>query len=414
MPEHPPATPAARRPPGTLIGHVDLVSHARIVGWAADRDQPEEQIVVRATVNGKPMRAIASLMREDLKSAFPNATGAYGFVLEGFPLPLSPFATHQVEVAFARGGAPLPGGTATLPAIGTQIPHGARAGKRVPIIVTTTGRTGSSLLMARLARHAGILVGGDHPHELKLLSYYAAALRTLAADADRERSTTPETMVALPSRYFIGHNPYNSPAERHDPDLAPFWRDQAPDMLRDCFAGLVDAYYDCLARKTEKPVAGFFAEKIGASDFVREATAFMFGPVIEIVLVRDPRDIICSSKSFWRRGFEDSVKALRSQFKSMSRPRAEAGLRQHVVRYEDLLLTPQQTMAALLGFLGLSGADLTFDDATEAAVFAQHATRDTPAETIGRWRREFSAEETVVAERELQPFIERYGYSVHR
>jgi hypothetical protein len=140
----------------------------------------------------------------------------------------------------------------------------------------------------------------------------------------------------------------------------------------------------------------------------------MFGPVIEIVLVRDPRDIICSSKSFWRRGFEDSVKALRSQFNSMSRPRAEAGLRQHVVRYEDLLLTPQQTMAALLGFLGLSGADLTFDDATEAAVFAQHATRDTPAETIGRWRREFSAEETVVAERELQPFIERYGYSVHR
>jgi hypothetical protein len=393
-----------------LVGHVDVASRLSIAGWAADSDRPQEAVQVRLLANGRAMRVTADITRDDLRTVFPGSTGQYGFLFDAGVLPLSPFVDQSVRIAFAPSGAQVPGGDFVIPAMGDPLPLTVRAGKRVPIVVTTTGRTGSSLLMARLSRHPGIVVAHKHPHELKLLSYYAAALRTLISEADMQRSTNPETMVAAANRFFIGSNPYNNPEEQQWPLLGQFWTGFAPRALGNCFAGLIDGYYDRVAQQTEKPDANFFAEKIGPIDIVREAASFMFGPVNEILLVRDPRDIICSANVFWKWSFDASLKALRNQFLAMNRPRAESGLRQHVMRYEDLLLRPRQAMTELLDFLGLTLSGKETADDLEADIFSRHGTRATPGETIGRWRQELTAEQARSAADELGPYIEKYGY----
>jgi hypothetical protein len=393
-----------------LMGHVDTVTPSRITGWAADPARPDAALEVIIRLNDRRARVTADRMRPDLVAAFAGATGRYGFVLDGGPLPLSPFVRTEVEVVFAEGGAPVPGGRAVVGPAGSGAPAPDRAGRPAPLVVTTMGRTGSSLLMARLARHPAILVARGHPYEMKLLSYYAAALRTLLAEADTERSTRPDTMVAAEQRFFVGSNPFNPGVDARDDVMAGFWMLDAPARLRACFAGMLDDYYGRVAEASGKAGARYFAEKIGTSDLVREAAAYLFGPVCEIVLVRDPRDLICSAGAFWGRGFADSVTALKGAFARVTRPRREPGLRQMLVRYEDLIARPEAVMAAMCGFLGVGEAALAPDGAAEAAVFARHGTVRVLEETVGRWRRELDGAQVAVAEREFGAVLARYGY----
>ena len=391
-----------------MLGHVDVLNRNRVSGWAAQPAKPEMVVPVRITINGRRTRVEAGEVREDLAHSFAGSTGRYGFHLDEYPMPLSAFIDNEVEVVFAATGEPVPGGRAVMPAIGT--PRSMSESRLAPVIVTSTGRSGSSLLMGRLARHPEILVARSHPHELKLLSYYALALNTLVSDADRKRSSDPETMLAAKNRFFVGYNPYNDAEDARDPLVAPFWNTTAPDILRDSFASLTGAHYQRIGEKTCKPAARFFAEKVGTSDLVRQAAHYMFGELSEILLVRDPRDVICSSKSFWKRGFEESVRALRGQYGVMSRPRVERGLRQLVLRYEDLLTQPRATMADLYRFLGASVVDTDVETEQERAIFRTHGTSSSPAATVGRWRAELTEEEVAVANRELKSVIDAYGY----
>jgi hypothetical protein len=387
-----------------LIGHVDTVSHGRIAGWAADPAQPARAVDVIVRLGGRQIRVAAQTMRPDLAAIFPGATGRYGFMLEDGPLPLSPFVATPVEVVFAGSLAPVDGGRVLLAPVGSGGPAPGADG-RAPIVVTTTGRSGSSLLMARLAGHPAIVVARGHPYEAKQLSYYAQALRVLTAEADRARSTHPDTMGRVENRFFIGSNPFSDGAE-----AAAFWTARAPDRLRACFAGLLQDYYDCVAGELGRGGAPYFAEKIGTSDLVREAAGFLFGTVREIVLVRDPRDIACSAKSFWGRDFEASLKDLRGQFLRMVRPRTEPGLKQIVLRYEDLLLSPADTLSRLWDFLELPADAWRGDGAAEAAVFGVHGTGGSPSATVGRWRRDLSAVQAEAAGREFHAVLEEFGY----
>ena len=393
----------------TLIGHVDIVSHGLIGGWAADTSKPHQQVTLTLTVNGSTTNVRAGRPRNDLKRLFENATGEYGFRLRESPWPLSPFVENQVQVCFAADGKTVPGGKATLPPLGTPQPAAARAGRMTPILVTTTGRAGSSLLMARLAQHPDVVVARDHPYELKLLGYYALALNTLVSSADRERSTNPDNMRSGSERFFIGFNPYNDETEWRDPDMNSFWKQSSPDILRASFVALLDAYYDRVANRSGRPGARFFAEKIGTSELTRHAASFMYGAVHEVMLVRDPRDVICSAKSFWNRSFDDSIASLRHGLQAMTRPRVEGGLRQHVVRYEDLILKPDDVMRDLFVFLGLAFAPL-LDDEKENRVFQVHGTSGSPDRTIGRWRHELTPENIAVANHEFSSFLRDHGY----
>ena len=194
-----------------------------VTGWAANTAQPllDVQIVVSGNEN-IIARGRANLPRADLEQAFDRSTGNYGFRISIEP-PLSMWRSHTLTVT--ADGIPIPSARRV---------HGvseAMNGPR-PIIVTTTGRSGSSLLMSQLGRHPEIIVGGTHPYEIKLLIYYALALMLHVSDGDRHKSLDPNNMSVAATRYFIGRNPFNDPQFSGNTLLADYWRQRLPSILR--------------------------------------------------------------------------------------------------------------------------------------------------------------------------------------
>ncbi|MDA0373909.1 MAG: sulfotransferase [Planctomycetota bacterium] len=136
-----------------------------------------------------------------------------------------------------------------------------------------------------------------------------------------------------------------------------------------------------------------------------------------VLLVRDPRDVLCSWRAHGRRRndsqgrlehldarvFADSWRAIYED----GAPKLRNTL---TVRYEDLLAKPRQKVKAILDHLGLEwheGIDATLGP---SAWFAEHGTSDTPHESIGRWRRDLGDDELAIVEEVCGAPMERFGY----
>lgn len=192
----------------SLRGYVDQVTHHTVTGWAFDDHAPETAVEIIISVNGSAVGGVvADRFREDLMNLGEGSTGKYGFQFS-FDPSLSPFIENEVEVTFKQTAVRLPKGEKSLRRL-TRISPRART--PVPILVTAMGRSGTSLLMNRLASHADIAVAGEFPYEIKMLSYYSLAFRTLVSEGERDRSTDPDKMASEAERFSIGFNPFNHP-----------------------------------------------------------------------------------------------------------------------------------------------------------------------------------------------------------
>src|SRR5437763_6659991 len=191
-----------------ITGFVDEVTRSRVRGWVCDPERPGEALWVTIRVNDREVaRCSADRHRSVLRQRIGDGNHEFCF---DFEPPLSVFEEFAIEVAVAGSTELLQGGTKILPA-----PQLAKTpGQLIPILLTSTGRAGTTLLMHEFLRHPELLVAGSYPFEMKLINYYAAAFRALAGNEDRVHSTDPDHMFAEQNRKLIGHNPYNSPGNR--------------------------------------------------------------------------------------------------------------------------------------------------------------------------------------------------------
>jgi hypothetical protein len=388
-----------------LIGSVDKITRTYVAGWRADSENPGQPVDVLVYVNGEGRGcATADLPRDDLRAAFPGATGKHAFRFE-FGWSLSPYRSNHVKVIDARDRGLVPGGERTL------LPRGGqRKIEPAPICVTSTGRAGTSLLMGRLAAHPEIAVAGTHPYEVKQLTYQVLALRTLSLEANWNRSMTPDALVSDASRYVFGFNPFHDPHFGDHPLLDRYWEVTAPEMLTAALRGLVLAYYDTVRVMTGKVRIRYFAEKTHPNALLRDGAIAMFGGVKEIVLVRDPRDLVCSYRAFWGSESAQSVSLILAQFVELAERVRTAEPDTLLVRYEDLVLDPNGTLGRICAFLELEHGAAERDDA-EAAIFRKHGTSGSPQESIGRWRQELTKGEIAACDNAFGPFLEVFGYS---
>ncbi len=92
----------------TDIGYVDEATHDHVTGWAIDRTDPEEPVMLRVMVDGvQAARVLANRHRPDLEEA------GYGYGRLGYELVfkggLSPFERHVIDVVRDSDGEPLIG-----------------------------------------------------------------------------------------------------------------------------------------------------------------------------------------------------------------------------------------------------------------------------------------------------------------
>jgi hypothetical protein len=388
-----------------LTGYVDEVRRQYIAGWAFDPDNPDSRVEVAVFIHGDEVgRTIANLPRPDLVKLGKYGDGRHGFMFR-FDLPLSLIGTYDVIVRFPQGEV-LQGGRFT---IGKELIEPQE--DLPPILLTSTGRSGTSLMMRRLGHDRSIVVAGAFPYEMKLLTYYAHAFEILTAAGNHQKSLDP-TLI-FNDTYHLGLNPFNHvnfadtfprPYMIHD-----FFEKQSAPIIADAFKAIVSRFYDHAGKSQSKHSAKYFAEKCEVFNPTRDFTRAVYGKMREIILVRDPRDVFCSYRSFWSTPTEQSAQILRSVRDKMLDFKREASSDSLFVRYEDMVRQPEEVLARISEFLGLDHV-ITIDPSVEEADFKVHATSRDSGSSIGRWRSELSSEEFQQFNTDFGEFFEAFGY----
>ncbi len=390
-------------------GHVDSITQVSVSGWAADDADPDARLELSVAVDGQETgRVFAERPRRDLAALGKYGDGAHGFLFT-FPVPLSVFLDHKVTVSFLDGAA-VPGGERLL--------RGASAGQwhseqPAPILVTAPGRSGTTYLMSCLAASPQIVVAELVPYEVRLLSYYAAAFAVLTAPADTEHSTHPDRLEG--DGYHIGFNPFTGAQYAHafqkQALLRQFNEDWMPAHLGIAVAEIVRQYYRVLAVDKNKGEVRYFAEK--NNNLHRPTRLFVrrvFPGVREVVIVRDPRDVLCSHVAYFESSQDKAFLHLTHSCNELAGIQAEAGADTCIIRYEDMVRGDAATYERLGAFLQADVAPVRKDAGEK--MFAQHATSDSPEASIGRWRTDLPDSLRAQCAEAWGGFLTMFGYEL--
>jgi hypothetical protein len=387
-------------------GHADEVSKTHATGWAADTDRPDQFIDVVIYVDGQRHARIAcDELRQDLKGHVGLGGAPHGFRF-AFEPALPADLPQRVSIRFVDTGEVLPGGERILPALRPK--HELR-----PLLVTAPGRSGTTFVMTRLMASRAITVAEVVPFEVRLLSYYATAYRILTNEGDL-KSTHPDMLEG--DGYFVGFNPFNSPEYHQAFQTRGFPLDlferYGPGEILDAFRKIIIEYYTRLAHDQSKDAARYFAEKTNNLDrntriFARRA----FPGLHEIVLLRDPRDLVCSHMSYFKSSLEKAFADIRDACSTLIRIADEADESTMIVKYEDLLLGNPNTYDAISAFLH-TPVSLKGNETLEQAIFQQHATSPSKAGSVGRSLRDLDHATRAKCNELMRDFCERFSYDL--
>lgn len=398
---------------GQVVGGVVLT----IGGWAVGQQSRISEV---ALLEGgrRVRRGVVELSSPDVAARFPDLPGAdtsrflIGVGLIGLP---SPF---EIEVHAIAGEQRWP----------LAVIRGRRTAPRYdyepllrPLMVTCLFRTGTTLLMRMLSAHPEIVAYDKYGYEIRAATHWMHVLRTLSEPGwffDSER--LGPYLNGLESA--VSGNPYSSPpaieneavlrwaATTHPVDVASFCR------------RAVDDFYGQVALSQGIGSARRFAEKQYPS-LLADVLAEIDGSTLELVSVRDPRDMLCSLASYWRwrddpaggSDFGARLPEIAASLKLLAERRRRGGERAHVVRYEDLVARPPETLEAILAFAGLDAAPATvarmvehgFADVPE---LREHQTSGSVEASVGRWRRELDPSLQELCAEAFGETLSEFGY----
>jgi hypothetical protein len=247
-----------------------------------------------------------------------------------------------------------------------------------------SGRTGTTLLMNLLGTSPSIAFDRRHPAEYRIGSYLVRMALQMTEPFDER------THVGV-TDFFFGPQPAWGPMPfRSDALDITAWR---PKLLRAIWASASDALLAAC------PDARWYAEKLAVDEgILREAGVEVF----TIDLVRDPRDIFASRRSFlaggtdhWDADAQGVANELDARLDELdARP---ANLR---LRYEDLAIDLDLTAEMLGGYLGVELSASVVDRP------AQHVTTPSAGASVGRWENDLDEFDAAI----LTPTAERLGY----
>lgn len=294
-----------------------------------------------------------------------------------------------------------------------------------PIILNSLGRTGTTMLMRLFSAHPNIVVQKPYPYEVHVASYWAQFFKVLSAPYPGPERDVPNIQqhhpAIMPNVNFISK--YMSDPQvkywvgvRYVEDLAGFCQQS------------MEGYYKSVAAAQNQKVPMYFAEKFYPS-FIPWIIRDLYPKAKEIVLVRDFRDMLASINAFNAK--RNSVKFGRNKVQSDEdyvRRLSVKGIHNlhqawmarrdkvHLVRYEDVILDPINTLRSILQYLGLEHSNSTIETMLSAASTVEneaeqaHRTSRSPEESIGRWKKDLSPSLQALCEREFGSILKSFGY----
>ncbi len=385
----------------------------RIAGWALGPGGPPKRVRVFGIEDlgdEPPLRRILvatdpNAQRPEVAARWPQVHGAAasGFStacsLLGLPLEFA----LRVEAGFG-GSAPVT--IAHVEGRRRALGTGHRP-RFEPILLRTLGRAGSTWVTHLLAAHPQALAYRPFDFEPRMLDYWMEILRTLSHPHSYAQAIDPD--VDDVRAWWEGRTRSLGPLQLDPGDRVGAWLETDSIDELAAFAQLrIDSFYARVAESQDKAGAGRFVER--AHEWHEMVLARELYPgAAAVFLVRDPRDLLASRLAFNSKtglsqfGYggsasdEDYVRgAMRSELDDLLQSWRAQHADALLLRYEDLMQRPEQTLRALFEHTGLAAGAETVADVLERARAtapqrqSAHRTTADEAASVGRWRRDLA------------------------
>ena len=394
-------------------------------GWVVGGDARAAAVEVMAE-GVKLGRIPVSILSPALVGGFPDVDWARRAAFRGAIGPARLRGRFKLTfVVELDGGRKLP--IATIEGERAPLPK-ADAGNLQPIMMTGLGRSGTTWLMQILEQHPGIAVFRSFDYEPRVAAYWTDVMAALTQPA-----SYLQTLAAAPTPHniwWIGEGaqverPQNPP----DPQAERWLGVSQLNALAAVATGRIEAFYREVAKAQRKPDARYFSEKFRPGELTLAMLWEMYPDAKEIFLIRDFRDMLTSMLAYMRkRGYglfdrdasssdEEFIRTnLRNDVEKLRADWRDRGERSLLIRYEDLIVQPEQELSRLTDYLGVDSADAVIANTLSAASAFRpekqdaHKTSAGAKDSIGRWRRELSDSLKATCHEALGGGLEEFGY----
>jgi hypothetical protein len=405
-----------------------------IEGWVLARDQ--RVAAVKLLHDGKLLWELPTdIARPDVAAAHPDLPWAErsGFYGPVSALTMPPRFTLELRALFEDGSlAPI----GVLEGTRAELRSGYQP-RLQPLMITTLGRTGSTAVNDTLSSHPRIASYRPYRYETKVATYWIELLRSLSEPASYLRQLSHARNIN-DRRWWLGELGEDQAVERQtrrtvprplpDAGIQRWLGTESVEAVTDFCHRSIDALYCEVAGYFGKPDAAYFVEKYQPRPGVSSLMWEIYPGAREVVLVRDFRDMVSSMFAFYaKHGFdafgrdqrtsdaEYIERTARNNALSLLTAWKRRSDRAYLLRYEDFVLRPHDTIASVLEYVGVERDDAVVDamlrSASEQSHWTErHRTTADARASIGRWRHDLSPDLQAVCERALGPVLEEFGY----
>ena len=265
-------------------------------GWVVGRDSPA--VAVELIHEGDCLWQVPLHERADVAEAagfdVPELCGFYATLNTlplgiDFTIALSAVLADETRVEFA-----------TVRGRRTPLRSGFEP-RLAPLMITTLGRTGSTITMRLLEAHPEVVAYPPFQEEPKVASYWIEVLLALSEPASYRRQLTPGR--DLNSTWWLGAQ-MPMPRARWPRPLHEWIGAAAIEELARFCQERIEMLYEQVASEYGVGDPRYFAEKYWATSTIPGLMWELYDDPREVFVVRDFRDMACSMKAFdAKRGF---------------------------------------------------------------------------------------------------------------
>ena len=295
-----------------------------------------------------------------------------------------------------------------------------------PVMLTTLGRSGSTWVTRLLGRHPRIVSYAPFRCEPRAAAYWMEMYGALAGPGSYQQILHGELYGP---DWWAGTRRSRSDDFPEDP-MEPWLSEHHARTLLPQAIRQIDAFSRAAGAIEEKgSELSHFAEKFGLNTFVQPLLFGLYPGAREVMLVRDPRDMVCSMLSYNRKkGYDgfgrsqvdsdaDFVRWWRRGMEQMLTEWTARRDQAFLLRYEDLIREPVATLSRVFDYVGVEHDAERMTSLLEEAsamrpdVQKSHQTAGDPAASIGRWERDFTADMAAAADEVFPDILEAFGYA---
>jgi hypothetical protein len=249
--------------------------------------------------------------------------------------------------------------------------------KLQPLLVTGLQRADATWLMRLLAEHPLIVADRRHPHEFDAAKHWLRMLRVLSETTNHG-------------------------------EPQPWYGRECIERLAAFCMESIDGCYQQLALAQNQSDARYFAERF-PPEYLPDPVWELYPESREIIFVRDLRDIVCTIRAFDAQGGRaagdresDVIRKLRPDAARLVQRWKKRLAPGHLVRYEDLVLQPAQTLAGVFEYLGLPA---------DVEKLVERVAQEKPeTASIGRWRSDLSPTLKALCQETFGDLLVQFGY----